>query len=151
MVEREFFATARPTSVLQRFETPDEIAALIAFVCSAQASAITRPHCGSTAVWCGQSPDARFTLVPRIGLPPVTHRLLPAPAHGPTHPWTFQHFVTLARCCDITGTRYTLRDALPTRKFPYCRTLRALRHVETPLALRLLFLVTKNKTSGARS
>ena len=40
-VEREFFATARPSSVLQRFETPDEIAALITFVCSAPASAIT--------------------------------------------------------------------------------------------------------------
>ncbi len=40
-VEREFFATARPSSVLQRFATPDEVAAMIAFVCSAQASAVT--------------------------------------------------------------------------------------------------------------
>lgn len=40
-MEREFFTTARPTSLLQRFATPDEVAALIVFVCSARASAIT--------------------------------------------------------------------------------------------------------------
>lgn len=39
--ERQFFATARPSSVIQRFATPDEVAALIAYVCSAQASATT--------------------------------------------------------------------------------------------------------------
>jgi NAD(P)-dependent dehydrogenase (short-subunit alcohol dehydrogenase family) len=40
-VEREFFATARPSSLLQRFATPDEVAALITYVCSGQASATT--------------------------------------------------------------------------------------------------------------
>ena len=40
-VEREFFATARPSSVLQRFATPDEVAAMITYVCSALASATT--------------------------------------------------------------------------------------------------------------
>ena len=40
-VEREFFATARPSSVLQRFITPEEVAAMIAYVCSSQASATT--------------------------------------------------------------------------------------------------------------
>ena len=40
-VEREFFATARPSSILQRFETPDEVAAMIAYLCSVQASATT--------------------------------------------------------------------------------------------------------------
>ncbi len=40
-IEQEFFKTARPSSILQRFETIDEVAALIVFVCSAQASAIT--------------------------------------------------------------------------------------------------------------
>jgi len=40
-VEREFFATARPSSVLRRFATPEEVAAMIAYVCSAQASATT--------------------------------------------------------------------------------------------------------------
>ena len=40
-VEREFFATARPSSILQRFATPDEVAAMIAYLCSAQASATT--------------------------------------------------------------------------------------------------------------
>jgi NAD(P)-dependent dehydrogenase (short-subunit alcohol dehydrogenase family) len=39
--EREFFATARPTSILQRFATPDEVAAMITFVCSERASATT--------------------------------------------------------------------------------------------------------------
>jgi NAD(P)-dependent dehydrogenase (short-subunit alcohol dehydrogenase family) len=40
-VEREFFATARPTSILQRFATPDEVAAMITYVSSAAASATT--------------------------------------------------------------------------------------------------------------
>jgi NAD(P)-dependent dehydrogenase (short-subunit alcohol dehydrogenase family) len=40
-VEREFFATARPSSLLQRFATPDEVAWMIAYVCSARASATT--------------------------------------------------------------------------------------------------------------
>ena len=40
-VEREFFSTARPSSVLQRFATPEEVAAMITYVCSAQASATT--------------------------------------------------------------------------------------------------------------
>ena len=39
--EREFFETARPSSVLKRFTTPDEVAAMIAYVCSAQASGTT--------------------------------------------------------------------------------------------------------------
>jgi NAD(P)-dependent dehydrogenase (short-subunit alcohol dehydrogenase family) len=39
-VEREFFRTARPSSILKRFATPDEVADLVAFVCSARASAI---------------------------------------------------------------------------------------------------------------
>jgi NAD(P)-dependent dehydrogenase (short-subunit alcohol dehydrogenase family) len=40
-VEREFFAQTRPSSVLQRFATPDEVAAMVAYVCSAPASATT--------------------------------------------------------------------------------------------------------------
>ena len=40
-IEREFFATARPSSIIQRFATPDEVAAMIAYVCSALASATT--------------------------------------------------------------------------------------------------------------
>jgi NAD(P)-dependent dehydrogenase (short-subunit alcohol dehydrogenase family) len=38
--ERDFFEHARPTSLLKRFETPEEIAAVIAFVCSPLASSI---------------------------------------------------------------------------------------------------------------
>ena len=40
-MEREFFATARPSSVLRRFATPDEVAAMITYICSVQASATT--------------------------------------------------------------------------------------------------------------
>jgi NAD(P)-dependent dehydrogenase (short-subunit alcohol dehydrogenase family) len=40
-IEREFFATARPSSIIQRFATPDEVAAMVAYVCSAAASATT--------------------------------------------------------------------------------------------------------------
>jgi NAD(P)-dependent dehydrogenase (short-subunit alcohol dehydrogenase family) len=40
-MEREFFEHARPSSVLKRFETPDEVAAMIAYVCSARASGTT--------------------------------------------------------------------------------------------------------------
>lgn len=40
-VEREFFRSERPSSVIQRFAAPDEVAAMIAYVCSAQASATT--------------------------------------------------------------------------------------------------------------
>lgn len=40
-MEREFFRTARPSSVIQRFATPGEVAAMIAYVCSAAASATT--------------------------------------------------------------------------------------------------------------
>jgi NAD(P)-dependent dehydrogenase (short-subunit alcohol dehydrogenase family) len=38
--EKEFFKTARPSSILKRFIEPDEIANVVAFVCSPLASAI---------------------------------------------------------------------------------------------------------------
>lgn len=38
-VEKDFFRTARPSSLLQRFATPDEVAALVAFVASPLSSA----------------------------------------------------------------------------------------------------------------
>jgi NAD(P)-dependent dehydrogenase (short-subunit alcohol dehydrogenase family) len=38
--ERQFFETARPTSILRRFTTPQEVAAVVAFVCSPLAAAI---------------------------------------------------------------------------------------------------------------
>jgi NAD(P)-dependent dehydrogenase (short-subunit alcohol dehydrogenase family) len=40
-VEKEFFATARPSSIIQRFATVQEVAAMIVYTCSAQASATT--------------------------------------------------------------------------------------------------------------
>ena len=39
-LEEEFFRTARPTSLLHRFEEPAEVAAVVAFVCSPLAAAI---------------------------------------------------------------------------------------------------------------
>ena len=39
--EREVFAAALPSSLLKRFETPEEVAALVVFLASEQASAIT--------------------------------------------------------------------------------------------------------------
>jgi NAD(P)-dependent dehydrogenase (short-subunit alcohol dehydrogenase family) len=39
-IEKQFFASARPSSLLKRFETPEEVAAVVAFVASAQAVAI---------------------------------------------------------------------------------------------------------------
>jgi NAD(P)-dependent dehydrogenase (short-subunit alcohol dehydrogenase family) len=40
-VEREFFNSARPSSILRRFTAPAEIASLITYLCGAQASATT--------------------------------------------------------------------------------------------------------------
>ncbi len=40
-VEKEFFATARPSSLIQRFATVREVAAMIVYTCSARASATT--------------------------------------------------------------------------------------------------------------
>jgi NAD(P)-dependent dehydrogenase (short-subunit alcohol dehydrogenase family) len=40
LFEKEFFQKVRPSSLLKRFETPEEIASLVTFVCSPLASAI---------------------------------------------------------------------------------------------------------------
>src|SRR5207248_10314275 len=37
--EAEFFRTVRPSSLLKRFETPEEVAAMVVYVCSPRASA----------------------------------------------------------------------------------------------------------------
>ena len=39
IVEKEFFKTARPTSLLQRFSTPEEVAAMVTYVASPLSSA----------------------------------------------------------------------------------------------------------------
>jgi NAD(P)-dependent dehydrogenase (short-subunit alcohol dehydrogenase family) len=39
-IEKQFFSTARPSSLLKRFETTEEVAAVVAFIASAQAAAI---------------------------------------------------------------------------------------------------------------
>ena len=39
-IEKQFFASVRPTSLLKRFETPEEVAAVVAFIASTQATAI---------------------------------------------------------------------------------------------------------------
>ncbi len=40
-IEREFIATDRPTSLLRRLATPEEVANMVVYVCSPQASATT--------------------------------------------------------------------------------------------------------------
>jgi enoyl-[acyl-carrier-protein] reductase (NADH) len=40
-MERDFFEHARPSSLIKRFETTDEIAAMVVYLCSEQASATT--------------------------------------------------------------------------------------------------------------
>jgi NAD(P)-dependent dehydrogenase (short-subunit alcohol dehydrogenase family) len=39
-IEKQFFQSARPTSLLKRFETPEEVAAVVAFVAGTPAVAI---------------------------------------------------------------------------------------------------------------
>ncbi len=39
-VEKQFFAGVRPTSLLKRFETPEEVAAVVAFIAGTQAISI---------------------------------------------------------------------------------------------------------------
>jgi len=39
-VEEEFFKTVRPTSLIRRFETPDEVAAVVTFLCGQGASGV---------------------------------------------------------------------------------------------------------------
>lgn len=39
-VEADFFKTVRPSSLIQRFETSDEVGAFVAFICSTHAAAI---------------------------------------------------------------------------------------------------------------
>ena len=39
-MEEEFFKAARPSSLIHRFETPEEVAAMITFVCSEASSAV---------------------------------------------------------------------------------------------------------------
>ena len=41
-IEKGFFGAARPTSLLKRFIDPEEVANVVAFVCSREASAIDR-------------------------------------------------------------------------------------------------------------
>src|SRR4051812_16320004 len=38
-VEKEFFKSVRPSSIIKRFATPEEVAAMVTFVCSPLASA----------------------------------------------------------------------------------------------------------------
>jgi NAD(P)-dependent dehydrogenase (short-subunit alcohol dehydrogenase family) len=40
-VEKQFFSSIRPSSLLKRFQTPEEVAAVVAFLASAQAATIT--------------------------------------------------------------------------------------------------------------
>jgi NAD(P)-dependent dehydrogenase (short-subunit alcohol dehydrogenase family) len=39
-IEKQFFANVRPSSLLKRFETPEEVASVVAFVASTQSTSI---------------------------------------------------------------------------------------------------------------
>lgn len=47
-MEKRFFETARPTSLIKRFLTSDEVANAIAYLCTPAASGTTGRRCGST-------------------------------------------------------------------------------------------------------
>jgi NADP-dependent 3-hydroxy acid dehydrogenase YdfG len=65
-VEAEFFRTARPTSLLKRFSTPEEVAALVVYVCSPRVG--VRWQCGRVRpTWTNVSP----------GLSPSSSRAVP--------------------------------------------------------------------------
>jgi len=50
-LEREFFRSVRPTSLLQRFETTEEIAICGRFVCSRRSSAINGAALRRRVAW----------------------------------------------------------------------------------------------------
>jgi len=56
-MEREFFATARPSSLLKRFATPQEVASMIVYVCSAPASATNGAALRVDGGWFAPSSD----------------------------------------------------------------------------------------------
>ena len=58
--EAEFFQTVRPTSLLKRFSTIDEVANLIVYLCSPLASATTGSALPWMAAWCEQSFESPF-------------------------------------------------------------------------------------------
>ena len=58
-VEAEFFQTARPTSLLKRFATVEEVANMIVYVCSPLPRRPTARRCGSMAGWSGRSSELR--------------------------------------------------------------------------------------------
>jgi NAD(P)-dependent dehydrogenase (short-subunit alcohol dehydrogenase family) len=39
--EKEFFKSIRPTSLLKRFLSPDEVAKVVVFICSPEAAAVS--------------------------------------------------------------------------------------------------------------
>ena len=46
-VEKEFFEKARPSSLLKRFETPEEVGAVVAFIASVQGAVDQWGRCAS--------------------------------------------------------------------------------------------------------
>ncbi len=49
--EKEFFTTARPSSLLKRFAKPEEVAPMVAFLCSPLSSATNGAACAWMAEW----------------------------------------------------------------------------------------------------
>jgi NAD(P)-dependent dehydrogenase (short-subunit alcohol dehydrogenase family) len=57
-MEKQFFTTVRPSSLLQRWSTADEVANLLVFLGGGLASATNGAAMRSTAAFCAPSPDA---------------------------------------------------------------------------------------------
>ena len=53
-VEKEFFRKVRPSSLLKRFEKPEEVAAVVTFVASAQGAMINGAALRAEGAWCGR-------------------------------------------------------------------------------------------------
>jgi len=67
--EAEFFRTVRPSSLLKRFETPEEVAALVVYVCSHGPRPPTGRRCAWTAAWSGPSCELPEIGVENVKLP----------------------------------------------------------------------------------
>lgn len=75
-MERRFFAEGRPTSIIKRMIDPAEVAALVAYVCSARASATTGAalrvgrHCERHPYWLLDQGELRWpVLIPCPSIP----------------------------------------------------------------------------------
>ncbi|MEN8506294.1 MULTISPECIES: SDR family NAD(P)-dependent oxidoreductase [Paraburkholderia] len=56
--EQQFLETSRPTSLIDRFVTTNEVSNMVVYACSEQASPTTARRCASIVAWFGQLDEA---------------------------------------------------------------------------------------------